>query len=166
MASVVVSIDDTISINTEPMVDVSSGAYSELTFPDELSSTETGKNGNAIITRKTAGLKGDLVLRVITGSENDKFLNNLLILQTTASSAASAPNALAAGGGPAPGFTLLTGYIAKNLVVNDKPVVNVYTMTGGSFTKQVETTSTTEGNAEQLIAVYRMRFAKITRGFE
>jgi hypothetical protein len=149
MSSVVLLSDDTIDINGTVLTALSNGTYSELTFGDELTTTEIGKNGNALITRKSAGQRGELSIRIMTGSADDKYLNNLLVSQMS----------------KAPSFVPLTGYAAKIMNVDGKPVTLTYTFSGGSFMKQVESMSTTEGSADQIVSVYRLRFAVVTRGF-
>ena len=79
MASFAITGRDTLTINDRVLTDLADGDVSVLTFPNDITSVRTGKNGNTLFNMNQTGNNCDLVLRVVRGSDDDKFFNSLLV---------------------------------------------------------------------------------------
>jgi hypothetical protein len=109
---------------------------------------KTGKNGNTLFSLNETGDNADVALRLVIGSADDKFLNNLLENQKKNFT----------------GFTLLDGSFVKRVGDGSGNTTDiVYTLAGGIFVKRVEAKSNVEGDTEQAVAVYTLRFSKGTK---
>ena len=151
MASVAVSSNDTIKINNKILADFADGDIGTLTFPNELASIKTGKNGNSIYAINETGRQSELVLRLIRGSSDDKYLASQLSAQK---------NNFA-------GFILLTGEFIKRVGDGTGNIVSdTYILSGGIFTKEVEAKSNVEGDTAQSVSVYTIKFSNSPRAIE
>lgn len=148
MSTVAMSGADTIMINNRVMNDLADGNAVELTFPNDIANIKTGKNGNSIYGLNETGKQSECKIRLIRGSADDKFMNGLLAQQQSNFS----------------GFPLMIGQFIKKIgdglgsLANDQ-----YIMSGGIFTKQVEAKMNVEGEAEQSVSVYTMKFSNSPR---
>jgi hypothetical protein len=148
MATIVLSGQDTIIINNRILVDLADANVAELDFPNEIAGVKTGKNGNSIFSLNETGRQADLKLRLIRGSSDDKFLNGLMANQIANFS----------------GFVLMIGQFIKKLGDGAGNILNdSYIVSGGVFTKPVPAKSNTEGDAEQSIAMYTLKFTNAPR---
>lgn len=139
---------DTIKVNSRILNDFGDGDTATLTYPNTLVTVKTGKNGNSIYAFNYSGQQCEVVLRVLRGSSDDKFLNNLLAIfkQDPAS------------------FTLLTGEFIKNIGDGSGGIQqDTYILSGGAFSKQVEVKENVEGETEQAISVYNLIFSNAPR---
>ena len=139
---------DTISIDGIPLVDLGDGDVGSLTFPNSLTETKKGKNGNGIIALNESGDIAELTLRVLRGSLDDATLNSRLVLmkQDFAS------------------FSTVVGEIIKKMGDGQGNVTNdIYNLSGGSFSKRTEVTSNVEGNTDQALAIYTITFLNSSR---
>jgi len=151
MASVAVSSNDTIKINNKILADFADGDIGVLTFPNELASIKTGKNGNSIYAINETGRQSELVLRLIRGSADDKYMASQLSAQK---------NNFA-------GFILLTGEFIKRVGDGTGNIVSdTYILSGGIFTKEVEAKSNVEGDTAQSVSVYTIKFSNAPRCLE
>ena len=140
--------NDTIQIQGRILNALADQDNASLTFPNELMSVKTGKNGNSLYAYNNTGEQCELVLRVIRGSTDDKFLNTLLAQMKY----------------DVPSFILLTGRIVKRIGNGLGSITNdTYLLSGGVFTKQVETKSNSEGDTEQSISIYTLKFTLAPR---
>lgn len=140
--------NDSIIIDGLPLVDLANGDVGTLTFPNDITSATTGKNGNSIIALNETGKIAELSLRVLRGSSDDKTLNSKFKTMEA----------------DLPSFTLLTGSIVKRIGDGISNVVeDTYALSGGTFSKRVETTSNVEGDIEQGVSVYNIRFTNSSR---
>jgi hypothetical protein len=140
--------NDSIIIDGLPLVDLANGDVGTLTFPNDITSATTGKNGNSIIALNETGKIAELSIRVLRGSSDDKTLNSKFKTMEA----------------DLPSFTLLTGSIVKRIGDGISNVVeDTYALSGGSFSKRVETTSNVEGDIEQGVSVYNIRFTNSSR---
>ena len=89
MASISLVGKDVVKINGRILNDFADGDVANLTFPNDLFNVKTGKNGNTIYAFKNDGRQCDFVLRILLGSSDDKFLNNLKSLMKNDPSAFS-----------------------------------------------------------------------------
>ena len=140
--------NDSIIIDGLPLVDLANGDVGALGFPNDLTSSTTGKNGNSIITINETGKIALLTLRLLRGSSDDKTLNSKMKTMET----------------DLPSFTLLTGSIVKRIGDGISNVIeDTYALSGGTFSKRVEATSNVEGDTEQGVAVYIITFTNSSR---
>lgn len=140
--------NDTVVINGRNLVNFADGDNSTLTHPNELASVKTGKGGNTLIAYNATGQQGEMILRIMRGSSDDVFLNGLLKRWQL---------------DPA-SFQTLTGKFIKRvgngygLVRNDTHV-----LVGGVFFKLTEAKSNAEGDTEQSVAIYSIRWSSVLR---
>jgi hypothetical protein len=135
---------DTIKINNRIFSDLADGDCAVLTYPNELATVKTGKDGNSIYAFNQTGQNCDLVLRVLRGSSDDKFLLNLLNNMKKDFSR----------------FILMTGEFIKRVGDGTGSVSNdTYLTTGGIFNKNVDAKNNVEGDTEQSVSIYTLRFS-------
>lgn len=147
-STVSITGNDTIIINGRNLLNLAEGDNGALTHPNELMTVKTGKNGNTIYAYNTSGQQGELVLRVIRGSMDDRFLNSQL--KTMQADPAS--------------FFLMSGKFVKRSGNGASVVTNdTYIMLGGVFFKQVDATSNAEGNTDQAVSIYSIRWGNVFR---
>lgn len=148
MSTIALSGSDTIQINNHVFSDLADGNCVELTFPNDIANLKTGKNGNSIYGLNETGKQCEVKMRVIRGSSDDKFLNGLLAQQQ---------NNFA-------GTILLAGSFIKKLGDGQGNVTSdTYIMSGGIFTKIPEAKTNVEGESEQSVAVYMMKYSNAPR---
>lgn len=139
---------DTATINGRILADFADENFVELTFPDDIANVKTGKNGNSIYGLNETGRQCDVKVRVLRGSADDKFLNNLLIQQQ---------NNFA-------GTILMIGQFIKKVGDGLGNVASdTYIMSGGIFNKMIEAKSNAAGDTEQSVSVYSMKFSNAPR---
>ena len=114
----------------------------------ELATVEQGKNGGVIYSENRMGYVADFVLRLILGGIDDTNMNSLQNQQLTAFSS----------------FSLITGVFTKR-VGNGAGVISsvIYQLSGGIFTKGVESKTSARGDVEQSVAVWSIRFGQWIR---
>jgi len=148
MATQSLTGSDTISIDGIPLIDLGDGDVGSLTYPNELVGVKTGKNGNSIFALNETGDQAELVLRVLRGSNNDKTLNSRLVSMKADFAS----------------FVTITGQVIKKVGDGKGNVTNdIYDLSGGVFSKRVETTSNVEGNTDQSLAIYNIKFTNSPR---
>lgn len=144
MAVTALTGNDTINISGTILSDLADGNCVELTFPNDIATVKIGKNGNAIFGLNTQGQMSEVKLRLIRGSNDDQYLNTLLSQQQ---------NNFA-------GTVLLTGEFIKNVGDAKGNITgDTYIFGGGVFTKIPEAKSNVEGDSEQSVTIYTIRFA-------
>lgn len=148
MSTIALSGKDTVNINNSVLADLADGNCAELTFPNDIANVKTGKNGNSIYGFNESGKQCEVKLRVVRGSADDKFLNNLLTQQQANFSS----------------FPLMLGQFIKKIGDGQGNVTSdTYIMSGGIFTKIPEAKTNTEGDTEQSISIYTLRFSNAPR---
>lgn len=148
MPTVAMSGSDTINLNGRILNDLADTDVAELTYPNEIASVKTGKDGNSIYGFNSSGKQADFKLRIIRGSPDDKFLNGLLANQQLNFA----------------GTVLLTGQFIKKIGDGAGNITSdTYIVSGGVFLKQVEAKSNVEGDTEQSVSIYMMRFTNSPR---
>lgn len=148
MSVMALSGDDTIILNNRVLNDLADGNVVELTFPNPIATLKIGKNGNAIYGLNNMGDTCDVKVRVVRGSSDDNFLNNLLSNQQQNFS----------------GTVLITGQFIKKIGDGAGAITSdTYVLAGGVFEKQVEAQSNVEGDATQSVAVYMLKFSSSPR---
>src|ERR1700691_3803837 len=81
MSAVALSGSDTAVINNQVLSDFADGNIVELTFGQDIANVKTGKNGNSIYGLNETGKQAEVKVRVLRGSSDDQFLQNLLTQQ-------------------------------------------------------------------------------------
>lgn len=151
MATISMTGSDTVKINGRILNDLIDGDCAVLDFPNELASVKTGKGGNSIYAFNETGKQADFTLRLVRGSSDDKFLLSLLAAQK---------NDFA-------GFSLLNGELVKRAGDGSGKVNNdTYILSGGVFTKEVAAKSNAEGDTEQSVSIYSMKYSNAPRVIE
>lgn len=139
---------DTIKINQRILSDLPHGEVAKVSYETDLVTVKTGKSGNTIFAQNASGLSASMDLRVIRGSADDAAMNSLL---------------QAYKGNPT-GFVLINAELVKKLGDGQGNVVgDTYILTGGVISKQVEVVSSVEGEVEQGVSLYHLKFAFAAR---
>lgn len=148
MATVAMSGNDTLSINNRVLTDGADGNVVELTYPNEIANVKTGKNGNSIYGLNESGRQCEVKIKVIRGSADDKYLNGVLSLQ----------------GQNFAGFPLMIAQFIKKIGDGQGNITSdIYVLSGGIFTKFVEGKSNVEGDTEQSVSMYTLKFSNSPR---
>ncbi len=144
MSTIALSGSDTINIQNRIFADLADGNCVEL----DIASVKTGKNGNSIYGLNETGKQCEVKIRVIRGSSDDKFLNNLLSQQQANFA----------------GTVLLIGQFIKKIGDGRGNITSdTYIMSGGVFTKQVPAKTNVEGESEQSVAIYTIKYSNSPR---
>ena len=148
MAAVALSGNDTITIGngvqSQVLSDLADGNCVELKFPNEIAKPKIGKNGNAIYGLDTTGQMAEATLRILRGTSDDQFLMGLLNAQQQNFA----------------GTVLLIGQFIKKMGDGQGNVISdTYILSGGVFTKIPEAKTNVEGDVEQSISIYTIKWA-------
>ena len=144
MPTIALSGNDSLIINNRNLVDFADGNAVELKYPNDIAQVKTGKNGNSIFALNESGRQCELMVRMIRGSADDKYLNNLLVQQQANFA----------------GFPLMIGEFIKQLGDGAGNIQNdTYILGSGIFQKQVEAKMNVEGDVDQSVSIYAMKFA-------
>lgn len=139
---------DTLVIAGRVLADFADADNAVLSFPNPKAVVKAGKDGNAIFAENATGRQAELVIRVLRGSPDDKFLDALSKEQDFDFSS----------------FELLTGQFVKRVGDGLGNVsADSYLLRGGIFTKNVEAKSNVEGDTEQSISIYTIGCAAANR---
>jgi len=139
---------DVTIINDRILADLADGDCVNLDPPNELATVKTGKNGNVIYAFNETGKEVTVTIRVLRGSADDKYLNGLMSSMKANFSS----------------FVLLTGEFIKKVGDGEGNVTrDTYIMSGGVFTKNVGAKNNVEGDVEQSVSIYELKFANAPR---
>lgn len=148
MSDVALSGNDTTILNNRVLNNLADGDCVMLSFPNEIATVKVGKNGNAMFGLNQMGQIAEVKIRVIRGSADDSYLNNLIVQQ----------NANFAG------TVLNVGEFIKKIGDGAGNITNdTYVMSGGVNSKNIEGKSNQEGDATQSVSEYNLRFSKAVR---
>lgn len=140
--------NDTVVLNNRTFADFADGNVVELTFPTDIAQVKTGKNGNSIYGLNTTGQQCEMKIRLVRGSSDDQFMNNLLVQQQANFA----------------GTVLLQGQFIKKIGDGAGNITSdTYIVSGGIFQKQVEAKSNVEGDSEQSVSIYMLKFSNSPR---
>lgn len=130
------------------LTDFAAGAVAELSAPNDISSTTTGYNGNSLGAHNEPGRQRELSLRLVKGSSDDKRFNKNYNLWKDRSIR----------------FKPIKMSFTKNVAHEDgsitKDTVDCFF---GLPSGQPTQVSNTEGDTEQVISVYMIRFGNSER---
>ena len=148
MSSVAMTGSDTIVINGRSLLDLADGNCVELIFEEDIANQKTGKNGNSIYSLNESGRSAKVTIRIVKGSSDDKFLNNLFSLQGQNFAA----------------FPLMFGTFIKQVGNGQGNITSdTYILNGGIFTKGIDAKTNVEGEADQSVSVYNLKFSNAPR---
>ncbi len=148
MPTVSVTGRDTVTINGRILNDFADGNIAELTFPNDLVTLKTGKNGNTLYGFNYSGRQCEVTMRLLRGSSDDKFLNALLL---------TCNNSFAT-------FALMTGEFTKNIGDGLGNIqTDTYVMSGGAFKRQTDVVENADGSTDQSIAIWHLIFSNAPR---
>lgn len=140
--------NDTVQIAGRTLTNFGDGDVLKLTFSNELVAVKTGKNGNSIFNLNATGQQCDVILRVLRGSGDDRFLQGLLTQMIT----------------DLPSFVLMPGYFVKRIGDGIGGVRrDTYLLSGGVFVKGVEAAENVEGATDPAISIFPLKFSNATR---
>jgi hypothetical protein len=143
-----VTSNDTLTLNGRVIADLSMDDVTTITFPNELVTRKTGKNGNTIFSHNIAGQNADLSLRLMRGSSDDTFLAKLIPTNST----------------DFPSLALIKGTFVKRLGDGQGSVKSdTYTLAGGVITKNVDGKENVAGDTSQGEAIYIIKFSLAKR---
>lgn len=146
--TVALSGDDTVTINNRVLNDLADTDCVTLQFPNDIANVKTGKNGNAIYGLNESGKQCEVSIRLVKGSADDKFMNNLLAQQRANFA----------------GFPLMSGDFVKKLGDGKGNItLDTYVMGGGVIVRQVDAKMNVEGDTEQSVSIYRLKFSNAPR---
>jgi hypothetical protein len=146
--SVALTGEDVSLINDLPLADLADGQAVLISIPNDLVGVKQGKNGNILYAFNATGRQCEATFRILRGSADDKRLNGLLTQYINNPSR----------------FTLISGDFTKTIgdgagnVTEEK-----YTMDGGVIQKIPEVQENVEGDTEQAVTVYMIRFGNVDR---
>jgi len=148
MPLLTVTSNDTLVLNGRVLNDMALDDVTTISFPNELISRKTGKNGNTILAQNQQGFNADLSIRVSRGSSDDQFLQALVVQP----------------GNDFPSTQLIAGSFTKRLGDGQGNIISdVYTLAGGVVSKQVEGKENVSGDVTQGEAIYMVKFASCQR---
>jgi hypothetical protein len=148
MSVVAMSGNDTVVINNYTFADFASGDVAVLSFPNEIATLKVGKNGNSVYGLNESGKAADFKLRVVRASADDMFLQSLLTQQQQNFA----------------GFVLMQGTFIKKIGDGASNITSdTYIVSGGVFVKQVEAKMNVEGDEQQSVSEYMMKFSNAPR---
>lgn len=140
--------EDTIILNEAVLTDLADGDVGTLDFPNDIMAMSTGKNKNTIFAKDESGCNAELVVRVPRGSSDDKRLNGLFQSQENNFT----------------GFVLLSGAVVKRLGDGAGNITyDTYPLEAGMFRRAVDVASNVNGDTNQGVSIYTIRFALATR---
>ncbi len=148
MASFALTGQDVIQINGRIISALADADSFMVTFPNPIAKVKASKSGNVIYALDQTGLMGDVVVRLLIGSDDDKYLNS--VLQTLISDIST--------------FILMTANIVKRVGDGQGNTNSViYQCTGGIFKDQVGAKTSAEGDVESSVSVYNMTFGSVLK---
>ncbi len=148
MTAFTITSDDTLTLFDRVFGDFATGDVSTVTFPNAKVDVKTGKNKNTIYSRNAAGENAELVLRLLRGSSDDVFMAQKLLQQDN----------------DFVGVSLAKGEFVKRLGDGQGNVLrDVYSLSGGVFSKNVAGKENVEGDIEQGVAIYTLMFSSAQR---
>jgi len=145
MADYTITGNDTLVLWNRVFQNYADGEITKIDFTDDIIKLKTGKDQNTIYSRNEGGNNVTLTLRLLRGTADDRFMRAELAKTT---------------GKKLPNYVLATGQFVKTLGDGLGNVVNdVYNLEGGIITKNVAAMENVDGDTNQGVAVYEMKFA-------
>ena len=133
---------------TRILQDIADNDVITITYPNDLSTISTGKNGNSLGAHNEQGRIAEHGLRIVKGSDDDKFLNSIISDWLNKSD----------------NFSPFNMEFTK--VIKDgtgKTSFDTTDLFFGLPVKQVEVSSNLAGETEQVVSVYNFRYGNSKR---
>lgn len=143
--------DGTLTLFDRVFNDFADDDISAITFPNDLVTVKTGKNGNTIYSKNEPGRNSTAVMRLIRGSSDDQFMQTKLsqMKQDFVST------------------ELAFGEFAMRLGDGQGNIVrDVYTLKGGVITRPVDGKENVSGDTVQGVSIYNITFADTDRSIQ
>jgi hypothetical protein len=140
--------NDTLVIDGHVFVDFADQNPVELTHANDIAMLKTGKNGNTLYALNETGKQVDMKLRIVRASDDDKFLLSRMSDQNLDFAS----------------FVLMAGTYTKR--VGDGAgfvAADTYELSGGVFVKRIDAKMNVEGDTEQSVAIYTLKFSNAPR---
>lgn len=140
--------NDTLVVGGISVIDTADGEWARLSFPNTKAEMKVGKGANAVLAVNAQGDMANLEVRVLRGSWTDIQLNSLMQFQNRDFAS----------------FVLLQGQFVKRVGDGQGRITSdTYVMARGCFVNNVDASSSSDGDTNQSISVYRFLFAKAAR---
>lgn len=147
-ASVVLSGNDTLTIDNHVFADFADGDVAVLKYPNKIAVVKTGKNGNSIYALNESGKQAELDITILRGGADDRFLLNKINQQQLNFA----------------GTVLMIGQFIKKLGDGRGNIASdTYVTSGGVFTEIPEAKSNVEGDTKQSTVTYKIMFSNAPR---
>ncbi len=151
MAAVSLSGSDTLQIDGRILNDFADGDQAMLDFPNDLAAVKVGKNGNTVFAFNNMGRMGELKLRILLGSDDDKYLNSRLSEMFNDFS----------------NFVLVSGAFSKRVGDGASNIsTDVYSLNSGVFKRNVNAKTNAEGDTDQSVAEYTIVFGDVRKSVQ
>lgn len=139
---------DVIVINGRVFKNFANGSYAELAFDANLMEIKASRDGNTVYALNENGRIAELKLRLLLGSSDDKYLNSLLAAMKSDSA----------------GFILMAGSFTKRVGDGQgNSNLVVYQCIGGAFSKMPMAKSNAEGDTDQSVVEWSIKFGNADR---
>lgn len=125
------------------------GTFVDLQFPNDLTTSKTGKDGNTIIAKNAMGRLAEMTIRVLRGSDDDKEMQSVLSGQIADLTSA--------------GFVTGTYVKTINIGGTNGKKSDTYTLNNGVIHKQPVVMSNADGDVNQSVVIYSVRFGSVDR---
>jgi hypothetical protein len=143
--------NDSLTINERVITALVDADAVTLDPVGDAAGAKTGKNGNTIFSQNQGGRQHDMKIRVLMGSSDDRYLNGLYTQQKASFET----------------MNLLTADFVKKIGDGAGKVKRVTQVcAGGVFMRAVPGKSNSDGDTEQSVATYTIRFANVDRIIE
>ena len=151
MGQVSISGQDVIQLDQRLITNLADGDCGALSFEEDLMSVKAAKNGNRLYASKQGGLVMGLTIRVLLGSPDDKWLNSRFQEQLQ---------------DPA-NFKFLAASVSKRVGdgTGSQNTV-VYQGSGGVFQKGIDAKTNSDGDTDQSVATYTLKFGTHSRSVQ
>lgn len=151
MATYSLTGNDTLTLFDRVFRDFGDGVVLTATYPNDLFTKSTGKNGNTLYSQNQQGRNVDVEIRLLRGSSDDAFMQE----EMNSRIANFASQSLISGE-----FVKLIGDGAGNIQRD------VMTVSGGLFMRKVDSQDAQDGSTDAAIALYRLSFADGARSIQ
>ena len=140
--------NDTLQIAGRVLKNFGDGDVAKITYANDIVAVKRGKNGNTVYNANATGVQSEVELRILRGSPDDAFLNELQTAQLR----------------DLPSFELMDGYFVKRVGDGSGGILfDTHIMGGGVFGKMVEVAENVEGATDPALAVYHLKFGNTQR---
>jgi hypothetical protein len=139
---------DTTIIDSRLITAFGNGDVVLIDAPNNLGEAKAAKNGNVLIAYNASGKQVVVTLRIIRGSDDDKYLASRM------QEFINDP----------PAFVLMAAEFIKRTGDGAGTITNeIYTMQGGFIQKMPGAKENVEGDTEQAVSIYQMIFSNADR---